>query len=245
MVSHGETIGSMCHVSGLHRLAGGLGDLVLHVRAGDLGDGVAVLNLDRDKLDLGVVNTVLGGDLSAGVLHGGSHGVGNSVGSGQSKGSYMGSSNHGSSSVGEGVRSEELRVSLGISFSLSLSFTLVDGMSIRSNRSSNSRSVTDGIDHLLADLLVLNLLCLYGLSGADILSGGSAELGGEDLVLCHTVASSNSMVRSSKGGSQQLGVSLGIWCGGGGGKGKEARDGKNLHFLRKVVILPTMQVELK
>jgi len=239
MVSHGETIGSMCHVSGLHRLAGGLGDLVLHVRAGDLGDGVAVLNLDRDKLDLGVVNTVLGGDLSAGVLHGGSHGVGNSVGSGQSKGSYMGSSNHGSSSVGEGVRGEELRVSLGISFgiSLSLGFTLVDSMGVR--------SITDGINHLLADLLVLNLLCLYGLCGADILSGGSAELGGEDLVLCHTVASSNSMVRSSKGGSQQLGVSLGIWCGGGGGKGKEARDGKNLHFLRKVVILPTMQVELK
>merc|ERR1712025_1098679 len=213
MVSHGETIGSMCHVSGLHRLTGGLGDLVLHVRAGDLGDGVAVLNLDRDKLDFGVVNTVLGGDLSAGVLHGGSHGVGNSVGSGQSKGSYMGSSNQGSSSMGEGVRGEELRVSLGISFSLSLSFTLVDSMSIRSNRSSNW-SITDGVNHLLADLLVLDLLCLYSLCGADILSGGSAELGGEDLVVCHAIASSNSVVRSSKGGSRQLGVSLGIWCGG-------------------------------
>merc|ERR1719347_2024305 len=151
-----------------------------------------------------------------------------SVGSGQSKGSYMGSSNHGSSSVGEGVRGEELRVSLGISSGLSFSFTLVDSMSIRSNRSSNSRSITDGIDHLLADLLVLNLLCLNGLCGADILSGGSAELGGEDLVLCHTVASSNSMVRSSKGGSQQLGVSLGISSWGSQATGQQAGQNKDL-----------------
>jgi len=220
----------MCHMSGLHGLTDGLGDLVLHVRAGDLGDGMAVLNLDRDKLDLGVVNTVLGGDLSAGVSHGGGDRVTNSGGN-------RGDSSEGGSGVGES--SEVLRVSL------SLSLTLVDSMSIRSERSSKSRSVTDFADNISTDLLVLNLLGVYGLCGADILSGGSAELGGEDLVLCHTVASSNSMVRSSKGGSQQLGVSLGIWCGGGGGKGKEARDGKNLHFLRKVVILPTMQVELK
>merc|ERR1712243_136413 len=100
-------------------------------------------------------------------------------------------------------------------------------MGIRSNRSSNW-SITDGVNHLLADLLVLDLLCLYGLCGADILSGGSAELGGEDLVLCHAVASSNSMVRSSEGGSQQLGVSLGISSGGSKGAGQQAGQNKDL-----------------
>merc|ERR1712149_63930 len=134
-------------------------------------------------------------------------------------------------------------VSLGISFSLSLSFTLVDSMGIRSNRS--KRSITDGIDHLLADLLVLNLLCLYGLSGADILSGGSAELGGEDLVLCHTVASSNSMVRSSKGGSQQLGVSLGISSWGSQGAGQQAGQNKDLCIHDYEMNFPRKYLELK
>ena len=64
-------------------LAGGLGQLVLDVGTGDLGDGVAVLNLDGDLDDLGVVNAVLGGDLTAGVLHGLGDGVGDSVGNRQ------------------------------------------------------------------------------------------------------------------------------------------------------------------
>ena len=37
-------------------LTGGLGQLVLNIGTGDLGDGVAVLNLDGDGLHLGVVN---------------------------------------------------------------------------------------------------------------------------------------------------------------------------------------------
>merc|ERR1719347_1813787 len=118
-------------------------------------------------------------------------------------------------------------------------------MSIRSYRSSNSRSVTDGIDHFLADLLVLNLLCLYGLSGADILSGGSAELGSEDLVLCHAVASSNSMVRSSKGGSQQLGVSLSISSGGSQAAGQQAGQNKDLCIHDSEMNFPRKYLELK
>ena len=54
----------------LHSLALGGGDGVLHGGAVHLGDGVAVLHLHRDELDLGIINTVLGGDLPAGVLHG-------------------------------------------------------------------------------------------------------------------------------------------------------------------------------
>ena len=57
----------------LHCLALGGRDGVLYGGAVHLGDGVAVLHLHGDQLDLGVVDTVLGGDLAAGVLHGGGH----------------------------------------------------------------------------------------------------------------------------------------------------------------------------
>ena len=57
----------------LHCLALGGWDGVLYGGAVHLGDGVAVLHLHGDQLDLGVVDTVLGGDLAAGVLHGGGH----------------------------------------------------------------------------------------------------------------------------------------------------------------------------
>ena len=63
-------------------VTGGLGQLVLDIGTGDLGDGVAVLNLDGDLDDLGVVNAVLGGDLTASVLHSLGDGVGNGVGNG-------------------------------------------------------------------------------------------------------------------------------------------------------------------
>merc|ERR1712123_426103 len=149
-------------MGGLHWLTGGLGDLVLNVRAGHLGDGVAVLNLDRDQLDLGVVDTVLGGDSSAGVLHCGGRRVGNSVGGRQSNGGN--SVGKWGSSVGE--------TSKVLSISISFSFTFVDSM--------GKRSVTDVVNILLADLLVLNLLSLDGLFGADVLSGGCADLGDED-----------------------------------------------------------------
>merc|ERR1712106_206589 len=209
MVDGWKTIGSMGNMSGLHWLTGGLGDLVLNVRAGHLGDGVAVLNLDRDQLDLGVVDTVLGGDGSAGVLHCGGHRVGNSVGDRQSNG---GMGDKRSSSMGEGVGSER-ETSKVLSISISFSFTFVDSM--------GKRSVTDVVNNLLADLLVLNLLSLDGLFGADVLSGGCADLGDEDLLLSHTVGSSHSVVRGGQGTSEELGVSLGFSCRGSQGRGGE------------------------
>ena len=60
-------------MGGLHGLTLGGGDGVLHGGAVHLGDGVAVLHLHGDQLDLGVVDAVLGGDLPAGVLDGGLH----------------------------------------------------------------------------------------------------------------------------------------------------------------------------
>ena len=63
----------MRDVGSLHWLTLVGGDLVLDGHAVHLGDGVAVLNLHIDGLDLRVVDTVLGGDLAAGVLHGGGH----------------------------------------------------------------------------------------------------------------------------------------------------------------------------
>merc|ERR1712123_352256 len=193
----------MGNMGGLHWLTGGLGDLVLNVRAGHLGDGVAVLNLDRDQLDLGVVDTVLSGDGSAGVLHCGGHRVGNSVGGRQSNGGN--SMGKWGSSVGESSKV--------LSISISFSFTFVDSM--------GKRSVTDVVNNLLADLLVLNLLSLDGLFGADVLSGGCADLGDEDLLLSHAVGSSHGVVRGGQGTSEELGVSLSFSCRGSQGRGGE------------------------
>merc|ERR1711970_909262 len=100
---------------GDNSLAGGLGQLVLDIGTGDLGDSVAVLNLDGDLDDLGVVDAVLGGDLTASVLHGLGDGVGNSVGNGQRDGGSDGVSKRSSDGVvGEdtGV-GEVLGISLG------------------------------------------------------------------------------------------------------------------------------------
>ena len=103
-INIGGGIGGVRHVLGHNGLALGGGDLVGHIGTGHLGHGVAVLNLDGDGLDLGVVNAVLGGDLTAGVLDGGLQRVSNSVGGnrGGESGVVVGSS-------------QELRVSLGIS----------------------------------------------------------------------------------------------------------------------------------
>merc|ERR1712088_971862 len=97
-------------------LTGGLGQLVLDIGTGDLGDGVAVLNLDGDLDDLGVVNAVLSGDLTASVLHGLGDGVGNSVGNGQRSGDGgdRGSSVSKRVSVGE-VLSISVSLSIGLS----------------------------------------------------------------------------------------------------------------------------------
>jgi len=207
----------------LHWLTGGLRDLVLHIGTGDLSDGVAVLDLNGDNLDLGVIHTVLSGDLTASVFHSGGHRVGNSMGS---DGGNMGSSKRGS-----GIR--KTSEVLGISISLSLSFTLNNGMVATSYDSRYSRLVTDGVNNLLADLLIFNLLSLHCLCGAYILSGGYAMAGGQDLIFCYAVGSGYCMVGGGQGSSQVLGVSLGISLrlGGGTSEGQEARNGKYLHLV--------------
>merc|ERR1712055_660946 len=95
--------GVSSNVGRLNGLAGRLGDGVLDVGAGDLGHGVAVLDLNRHDLNNWVVDAVLGGDLTASALHGGNSGVSN-------RGNNGGTGSVGKMAVG---RSQEL----GISFS--------------------------------------------------------------------------------------------------------------------------------
>jgi len=186
----GKTIG----VGGLNSLASGLGQTVLNISASDLGDGVAVLNLDGDNLDLGVVNTVLGGDLTASVLHGGDSRVGNSVGNGGNMGN--GSSNSSVSQRGGGkvasITVESISIGLGLSISLSLH-----------NMSIGSGSITEDINDILAHLLVFNLLSLDGLGVAHVLSGGGTGLGNKDLLFGDTVGGGASVVGDggNRGGS--------------------------------------------
>jgi len=185
----GSSVSSMGNMGGLNGLAGGLGESVLDVRAGDLGDGVAVLNLDGHDLDLGVLDTVLGGDLVASVLDGGDSRVGNSLGNGSNVGNR-------SMSIGGAKTSiEDGSISIGISFGLSLSLPLGNVSNGRSSMdSSNGRSsmegsngsrssVTDGVNNILADFLVFDLLGVDKFLGANVLGGGNAGLGHEDLVL--------------------------------------------------------------
>merc|ERR1711970_3135 len=128
---------------GDNSLAGGLGQLVLDIGTGDLGDSVAVLNLDGDLDDLGVVDAVLGGDLTASVLHGLGDGVCNSVGDGQRSGNGGDSDSRGSG-VGSVVAvGEVLSISIGVSLSLGFSLPLaVVGNSV------SNRSVTEGVNDL-------------------------------------------------------------------------------------------------
>jgi len=141
-------------MGGLNSLAGGLGDLVVDITAGNLGDGVAVLNLNRDKLDLGVVNTVLGDNFTTSMLDSGGDRVGNSMGNWSNWGNSKRSSN------GSTIRvsSKELRISF--SFSLTLSNGVI----------AKGRSITNGIGDFLANLLVFNLLGINSLLSANILS---------------------------------------------------------------------------
>jgi len=206
--------------SGHHGLAGGLGKYVLHIRTGDLGDSVTVLNLDRNLLDLGVVHTVLGGDLTASMLHCGSHGVGHSVSYGshmvshRNGGSMVSYSHRGSSIasvVAESKGSSDTVVSISISISLSLGLPLDVMVASISNRS----SITQSVHNLLAHLLILNLLGSHSLSAANLLRVRSAGLGDEDDVLCYTVRSRSSMVcdrsyRSNGSMSVTKGLSISI-----------------------------------
>jgi len=231
--------GSICgvgHVSGLNLLAGGLGDLVVDIATGNLGHGVAVLNLNRDKLDLGVVNTVLGGNLTASMLDSGGDRVSNSVGS--NRGNSNGGSKRGSNSVGSIRMSEELRISLSFSFSLTLS----NGVVSNSSRN-NSGLVTDGVNNLLADLLVFNLFGLDSLGVADVLGGRDAGLCHENLNVSLAVSSRDSgMVRSS---SDELGISLSFRLGSCASKGEKTRNSKYLHHVEIVRYFPRWLVELK
>jgi len=234
-VSNGGSIGGVGDVGGLNGLTGGLGDLVVDIATGDLGHGVAVLNLNGDNLDLGVVNTVLSGDLTASVLDGGGDGVSNSVSSNRGN-SNRGSSERSSNSVGSIRVSEELRVSLGISLTLS------NGVVSNSSRD-NSGLVTDGVNNLLADLLVFNLFGLDSLGVADVLGGGDAGLCHENLNVSLAVSSRDGgMVRSS---SDELGISLSFRLGSCASKGEKTRNSKYLHHVEIVRYFPRWLVELK
>merc|ERR1719260_757594 len=125
---------------GHHGLAGGHGELVLYGSTVVLGDGVTVLNLYGDLLDLGVVHTVLSGDLTASMLHSSSDGVSHSMGNGgrgdmvsHSNRSSVVSNSDGGSMVSNSNRSsgskrstvgEVLRVSLSFGVSISNGFSL-------------------------------------------------------------------------------------------------------------------------
>ena len=213
VVGDGErsSVGSMRGGGGDDGLTGGLGQLVLNIGTGDLGDGVAVLDLDGDLDDLGVVNAVLGGDLTASVLHGLGDGVGNSVGNGK-RSSNRGNSGDRGSSVGSVVSvGEVLSISIGIRLSLSISFPLaVVGSGV------GNRSVTQGVDDLSALLLVLDLLGGDGLGGADLLGGGGADLGDQDHVLGDTGGGRGSVVGngSHSGGSDSVSQRSGVGCVG-------------------------------
>jgi len=234
-VSNGGSIGGVGDVGGLNGLTGGLGDLVVDIATGDLGHGVAVLNLNGDNLDLGVINTVLSGNLTASVLDGGGDGVSNSVSSNRGN-SNRGSSERSSNSVGSIRVSEELRISLGISLTLS------NGVVSNSSRD-NSGLVTDGVNNLLADLLVFNLFGLDSLGVADVLGGGDAGLCHENLNVSLAVSSRDGgMVRSS---SDELGISLSFRLGSCASKGEETRNSKYLHHVEIVRYFPRWLVELK
>merc|ERR1719427_428515 len=124
---NGGNISSL-DVGGGDGLAGGDGDAVLNIGTVDLGDDVAVLNLDGDDLDGGVIHAVLGGDGTAGVLHGSLNGVSDGGGD---DGGNMGGNRGGVSGVGvsSGVSESTVKtisvVSIGISVSGGFSFTLV------------------------------------------------------------------------------------------------------------------------
>jgi len=175
------SVGSVRDVGSLNWLAGGLGDLVLDWRAGDLCDGVAVLHLDRDQLDLGVVNAVLGGDLTASMLHSCLDRVGYSVSNWGNSWDRVNNrcwdmvGNNRSCYVMYNVnRSRERSMSnistiVGICFSICLSLPFVKSVV-------SLRSITDSVHHLLAQLLVLDLLGVHSLLAANILSCGGAGL---------------------------------------------------------------------
>ena len=245
-INIGGGIAGVRHVLGHNGLALGGGDLVGHIGTGHLGDGVAVLNLDGDLDDLGVVNAVLGGDLTASVLHGLGDGVGNSVGNGQRSNGVShsnGGSDRGSGVGGVVAVGEVLGISIGVSLSLGISLPLA----VVGNGVSNG-SVTEGVNDLSAHLLVLDLLGGDGLGGADLLGGGCADLGDQDHVLGETCGSRGGVVGdrshrgcnsvSQRGGvggvAEVLGVSVSL-CLSGRGSASEGQKARQSNCLRREV----------
>ena len=188
-----SSISSMRHMSGLNSLTSSLRDLVLNISTCNLGHSVAVLNLNWDSLHLRIVNTVLGSNLTTSMLDSSLDRVSDSVSNwGSNMMSYRKCnmvSNWGSNMVRNLNRSRErsmcnISTIVGICFSISLSFPLVKTMV-------SMRSITDGVNHLLAQLLILNLLSLHSLLGADILCCGCTGLGDQNHLCYHTVGCRN------------------------------------------------------
>jgi len=232
-VDNGGNSHGFADVGGGDSLTGGDGDEVLDIGTGDLGDDVAVLNLDGDNLDGGVIHAVLGGDITASVHNGGGHRVSDS-------GSDDGDGGNGVVSIGSnggnGVVTISSSVSIStssvesISFGISLGFTSVDMVGDGGNR-----GVTQMVGGLLAEGHILNLFSVDGDHVADVLGGGNAVLRDEDLVDGVAVGGGGSVVghggNSGVGVSEAMGVggvSLGVRVGGAGGKSQKARDGNEL-----------------
>lgn len=206
----------MGQVLGGDGLALGGGDLVVHGLTGDLGHGVAVLDLDGDGLDDGVVNAVLSDDGPAGVLDGGLDRV--------SDGS------NGGGKGGSGVTVISSIQVLGISLGLGLPL----GEVVSGGGNSDGGLVTEHVLDLLADLHVLNLLGVDGDGVADVLGSGGAHLGGQDLDNSLAVGGGDGSHRGGGQGSgdstisQVLGISLSLSGGLGAGEGEQSRNGNNL-----------------
>jgi len=178
MVGNGSNIGGFTDVGGGDSLTGGDRDEVLDIGTGYLGDDVAVLNLDGDNLDGGVIHAMLGGDITASVLHGGSDRVTNSRSDDGGNG-VVGNLGVGVSTMVSGISS--MRISV-LSISLGISFTLVHSMMGISGMVSFNWSVAKMINGRLAQRHVLNLFGVNGDDVADVLGGGDTVLGDQDIV---------------------------------------------------------------
>ena len=217
----------MGHMLGDDGLALGGGDLVVHGLTSDLGHGVAVLNLDGDGLDDGVVNAVLSDDGPAGVLDGGLDRVSDGVSNG---------GDNGGSDGGSGVTGISSIQVLGVSISLGLgvSLPLGDGV-VSGGGNGDGGLVTDHVLDLLADLHVLNLLGVDGDGVADVLGSGGAHLGSQDLDNGLAVSGGDGSGHRGSGQgsgdstiSQVLGISLSLSGGLGASEGEQSRNGDNL-----------------
>jgi hypothetical protein len=224
--NRGNVVSGLADVGGGDGLTGGDRDEVLDIGTGDLGDDVAVLNLNGDNLDNGVVHAVLGGDITASVLHGGSDGVSDSGSDDGGNGVVSvgtGDGGNGTVSVSTGVSVSGVSSSvesISIGFSLSIGLTSVDMV--------GNGGVTQVVGGLLAKRHVLDLFGVDGDGVADVLGGGDTVLGDQDVVLCDAVGSGSGVVSSHRGvvgktiSKTMEGLGVSVRAGGGAGKGQKA-----------------------